>query len=535
MVLGLKLGSKKKQTREPDLSRYDYHYNKSDEYYKSSLLSADAAYAAAVNSNSNSNGRVYSMINPGKSGNINSGGAFRGTRSYSMMSNPSPVYGRRNISVGSRTNSMRSGQVGSRANSLRNGSVIIKTHEVKDIMGRTQSITTQTIRRINGMEYVETTTQSSAPIDDPQLQFQQFSNDDDFAIPLTPPHVSPSLRTRKGSGKATRGKQETRSSGDDGAIDYEDDDGEEFADASDVIDSPGHSAVPKLSEVDIIEEAEEFDTPSAQYSASILSGEGVIRSNTKPRRFYDRSSQKFPESTDIRNGIPVSTHAYKSLSVANKGNTNDLEPQKPGISRKSTMSQRMSLREPFSFESPANPVVQPRKELKTLKPKTKKALTNEEMYSMALEIAKQKYMPRENSLDVQRSEMTPILEDGDTEMVSNGTGETSHDINESNTAMHKASEPGQVESRKKVKNILDKVIQFSQENSGYQPSKQKVSGRTYSKEHQKIPPDSYSVSSMKVAQDLGGDVSIASDKRLQKKKSLLGRIFGGNKGKKLSS
>ena len=232
MVFGLSLNSRRRTSKVPDLSRYDYHYNKQNQYYNSHDLSADAAYAASMNSVSRAQSMVYSSrpLNYGEPATSRTlslrSGYSNVPRSYSMMGSTAAASNRRVSSVNNR--SARN----SRANSLANGSVIIKTQEVKDMTGRTQSITRQTIRRVNGMEYVETTTQTNGPLDDPQLHFQQFSNDENDTVPETPslsPNVDQVHSFMKNEETVSRSESL-----------------EEFADASDTIESEDNNGSKKI-------------------------------------------------------------------------------------------------------------------------------------------------------------------------------------------------------------------------------------------------------------------------------------------------
>lgn len=191
-------GITKKDRRVPDLSRYDYHYQNKDDYNKSPQLSAAAAYAASTGTSPSARQRTQplrsqSMMHhagyegsKGRSQNrISSGSVLRAPqlnstpnyRSYSLRSQGSG-HPRKN-SINSNSNAVagkpspRTGNgSGSRANSI-----TVNTTEVRDLQGRTQSITRRTIRRVNGYEYVETTTTTTkaVPIVDPEKHFDEFS------------------------------------------------------------------------------------------------------------------------------------------------------------------------------------------------------------------------------------------------------------------------------------------------------------------------------------------------------------------------
>lgn len=191
-------GITKKDRRVPDLSRYDYYYQNKDDYNKSPQLSAAAAYAASTGTSPSSRPRTQplrsqSMIhNTGYEGSkvrsqnrVSSGSVLRAPqqsstpnyRSYSLRSQGSghprknSIISNNNALAGKPTARTGNGS-GSRANSI-----TVKTTEVRDLQGRTQSITRKTVRRVNGYEYVETTTTTTkaVPIVDPEKHFDEFS------------------------------------------------------------------------------------------------------------------------------------------------------------------------------------------------------------------------------------------------------------------------------------------------------------------------------------------------------------------------
>lgn len=199
MVFGLS----RKEHRVPDLSRYDYYYKDKDEANTSAQFSAAAAYAASTgtapqvdSARINQPVRAQSMTFHGgyqgpqqrqrTSARIASAGVNRASnldsnyKTYSLRSQTSvqAPQGRTNsVTSSSKFNKSalpRSKNVnsGSRANSI-----TIKTTEVKDLQGRTQSITKRTVRRVNGYKYVETTTTTTQaiPVVDSDKHFDEFS------------------------------------------------------------------------------------------------------------------------------------------------------------------------------------------------------------------------------------------------------------------------------------------------------------------------------------------------------------------------
>lgn len=204
MVFGLT----KKEHRVPDLSRYDYYYRDKQNGERNAQLSAAAAYAASTGlathgatGRSQQPGRAQSMthsagyqsaqyknrvpdrvLSVGAMNSSRNSGVVPNYRTYSLRSQSSGQpgqgrtssiassnkYNRRNLPVSVNSNPSN----GSRANSI-----TVKTTEVKDPHGRTQSITKRTIKRVNGYEYVETTTTTTQaiPLVDSNRHFDEFS------------------------------------------------------------------------------------------------------------------------------------------------------------------------------------------------------------------------------------------------------------------------------------------------------------------------------------------------------------------------
>lgn len=180
-------GMNKKERRVPDLSRYDYHYQNKDEFNKSPRLSAAAAHAASVGAHAA--GTVRSQPQRSQSMTHSSSQALRrgaANRVSGRVPRSAPANNYRSYSLRSQTSgaprkdSMTSNNSNARVrngNSSRTNSITVKTTEVRDAQGRTQSITRRTIRRANGYEYVETTTTTTQaiPVLDAEKHFDEFS------------------------------------------------------------------------------------------------------------------------------------------------------------------------------------------------------------------------------------------------------------------------------------------------------------------------------------------------------------------------
>ncbi|QLQ81941.1 hypothetical protein HG537_0G01950 [Torulaspora globosa] len=199
-------GMNKRERRVPDLSRYDYHYQNRDDFNRSPRLSAAAAYAASAGAYAP--GRSQSMTHstsqaikrsvpsrgPARVPKSASGSNYR---TYSLRSQGSAQPRRASVA----SNDAARARNGSNS---RTNSITVKTTEIRDPQGRTQSITRRTIRRVNGYEYVETTTTTTQaiPIVDAEKHFDEFSGnyiiqEDDGAEELSE-EEQPSQEPRSG-------------------------------------------------------------------------------------------------------------------------------------------------------------------------------------------------------------------------------------------------------------------------------------------------------------------------------------------------
>lgn len=581
MVFGLSIGNKRRSSRVPDLSRYDYHYNgdgPSAGYYKSHDLSADAAFAASVNSGGRSRSMVNTSLRAGQgpgprqgqghgqghgmahhetsfaprkaaAGNSRVSSSRGGQRQRS--GGPVPYgYGSNQGYAGSaqaaRSYSLTSGRhvggkqgkkqgkvggskASSRAGSLTN-SIIIKTQEVKDMSGRTQSITTQTIRRVNGMEYVETTTQTTGALaDDPQFHFQQFSENNglseeeeigmEFESESEPePHTEPDAEHEYISGSEPESKSEPESepehepelesepeSKPESKPEPEAEDGE-FADASEIIEEEDHTQFfAKVNKVKV----DAAGAPLASHTGNNSTNNNNSNNNNNKNNYNNYNTNNNDNSNNDNSNTSV--HDKKTH-------------------RKSAMSKRMTLRDSevpdtttTTTESPVNHTYQGKRRVQAppvvAPSSSRKVLTQEEMYAMALEIAQQRYAESQqqqqqrslqgngNAVPVQvqgerpsqsiksagsHSGMEPILEDtaenpveGTTAAGPTGVSGAPVGAPAGGPAGGPAASGPTVASgvpvpvptneksrrpKKKVKSLLDRVVQFSQENTLSQPS-----------------------------------------------------------------
>lgn len=531
MVFGMNLGNRRKATRVPDLSRYDYHYNGSggnsvnqgDNYLKSHELSADAAFAASARAGSlvNYPERGYTNISRANSLRMGHPGQQQQQSSYIPRSYSFTARGayaprtgnvgnRRSVSaiprtgtacsrgVGSRTGSMTGSvaRVGSRTGSFAgggNGSIIIKTQEVKDMMGRTQSITTQTIRRINGMEYVETTTQTAGLVEDPQFHFQQFAENDEFPISdelsATPPAAPLSeSQPRTNQRLANFNSNAINNSAANNIRSDSEEEGEEhFTDASDVVEESGAFAeddqdhfLAKVNKVDV-------DNNSKSYTSRkpLVQKQGVQQQQEVQHQGISQV-----QNTEAKSVGRKSTMS-KRMTLRDTPNA-QLEPEKDTTDQATPDNNATKRKSIFKSKKRNEAVAVP-----TVPTSDQKTLSQEEMYAIALEIAQQKYGHPTKTVshstdNGSRNEMTPILEDADVEQphvlpttlhLPTREEQIQHEQLQQPTAAIPTNEKSR-HPKKKVKSILDRVVQFSQENSGNQPPKQHR-GKQYSQQ----PPD----------------------------------------------
>ncbi|CUS49643.1 LAQU0S24e01024g1_1 [Lachancea quebecensis] len=432
------LGIHRKPQKKPDLSRYDYHYQQKDNVGGGHALSAAAAGAA---------GRSRSLVHaPARANHGVSGAPY--TRSYSMRHNTSNGANRRrpatNGAVGSRTSSLSgpagptrravSGPAaGSRANSLASpsGSITVKTTEVRDPLGRTQSITRQTVRKINGYEYVETTTTSTttSPLGDAERHFDEFTSDFTYGEPL---------------------EEEDNEDGDA----ENEEDGTEYSDAIDVLPSPApqraqRQAPPREVKPKRSALPRKVLTEQEQYAKALAAAQRKV--------YGDRADQKVAAGPME----PTGTSGRKSRRVSSLRDPVALtepagqEGPPPSSTRRNTMRRSFSqVLSPSrhvgaSAESPvSSPQSQPQRRM-----------NDDEIYAKALEIARQKYAAGSTEEPKQVPESQSAQEQ-----------ETYQDTTVP-ALQHPSAAAQRGPPRSRVKSFFSKVAQFSQENYGYQDKK----------------------------------------------------------------
>lgn len=139
--------TQRKEHRVPDLSRYDYYYQRKDDYNKSPRLSAAAAYAAS---------------------------RARGNPVLVQQRSQSFTQPRRVVRTRPRTKSRGAAEDRDAAEFFRTNSIVTNS-KAQDTKGRSKSMTRRTIRRINGVDYMETVTTTPLEDEDNARHFSEFS------------------------------------------------------------------------------------------------------------------------------------------------------------------------------------------------------------------------------------------------------------------------------------------------------------------------------------------------------------------------
>ncbi|AGO14042.1 AaceriAGR185Cp [[Ashbya] aceris (nom. inval.)] len=153
----------------PDLSRYQQFYeaDAADEYATGSGLSSAAASVASLRGPGVGMGRTQSLTGYGRTRSL---GAAR----PSYLGAPSRTY---SMTSQRRANSLRSGSGLGPPPSVAGNTITVKTTETKDLQGRTRTVTRQTVKHINGVRYVETTTTMTVPDGEYPDDFYGFEGD----------------------------------------------------------------------------------------------------------------------------------------------------------------------------------------------------------------------------------------------------------------------------------------------------------------------------------------------------------------------
>lgn len=560
-------GFAKRDRRVPDLSRYDYYYQNQEDYNKSPQLSAAAASAASAASPDQANysrsqslaGHAppiskerYSVKVPGRRLSTSSAAppSSRGTakphpqKTYSLRSQRSGDYHLQRPSHannGSRMNSMTSGanvrrNHGSKNKSpggnsdSRTNSITVKTTQVTDPTGRTQSITKKTIKKINGYEYVETTTTTKnlVPLGDSQRHFDEFSGnymlqDDDIVEEQNADNIHDILEENETENENPYSPVNKNRLQGDSELNLE------------KPDFPPGSYFHHKYSTDIMPLEEESSLSNFSDALDYIPPTG------QPNNKYIHKKRK-PTSTTRRQKQPVVINAepkvkkplteaemyVKALEVAKRNvyhtdvpSNNASTPIGSTKQRKSRMGEKMTLR--GGSDTPAtaaksNTEAQPKRFTSTLLHRNDKnepnearnhslmsyskpekpveslseskyantGLTDEEMYAQALKIAQARYYNSHgiqpetiNNTDNSNAAAKPALDSVDysvppENVVSNNQTYTREpqlpvqsEVHEYETVPLQKTKTGG-SSKNKFKSMFGKVLQFSQENYGYQ-------------------------------------------------------------------
>ncbi|CCF59583.1 hypothetical protein KAFR_0H01730 [Kazachstania africana CBS 2517] len=489
MVFGVR-----KEYRAPDLSRYDYYYeNLGQNYNKSNRLSREAA-SASLYHRQNQTKRTQSLTNES---------AYVQNVKKFVSANKGKAIKRKDATR--RSNSMVN-QPMSRTNSI-----TTQITKVKDQQGRTKSITKRTVKRINGYEYIETvtTTTDVKPLKDGhainQDHFNEFSDNfirDEASNVIEEEDEEPEVLSAEAFAPDMNNPY---------LDDVED---ESFVEPRSErhVNRPS-TPLDQISSVSKFSDAKEYINQTPVRKTEKVPNKKVVqrRVQREPQR---RSVKPMSEQEMYLHALEVAKQ-----KVYQNGYTNEKPASQP---KKSVMGKRMTLRSPQQQQQ--QPVrkastPQPVKKIPTPQPQSNK-LSDEEMYAKALEIAQKRYneshdvyqrsseeftMKQHENIekkieDVElREKAAPVLSTKDTtpnnipsSSTSNNNGHNKYDSLESN--VHTMPSPLQTSniapeprlepiSRKqtsgsnstshhsKFRSMFDKIVQFSNENSGYQPSK----------------------------------------------------------------
>ncbi|SCU85333.1 LADA_0D06920g1_1 [Lachancea dasiensis] len=421
------LGIHRKTQKVPDLSRYDYHYQNKADTVPGNGLSTAAAAASAGRSRS----LVYSNSPQGRP-------QSAGSRSYSLRNSGSmglaPKSSSERLSSLARKTSQQTTprRMSSRTNSM----ITVHTTEVKDPMGRTQSITKKTVRRINGYEYVETTTSTSNPVgpQDADNHFSGFTTDfsDDFAQAFVQDEpedmvvgsrISSTLREEDEDEDEDEDKVEDE---DEDKVEDEEDEYDE-ANFSDAIDYFPQSNGSNRSGGKVARPAKNPGRPKRLLSEQEQYAKALEAAQKKV--YGDRL---LTQSPDLRVGNPT---MRRMSSLREPAIATPAIPQ----SRRRSVSQKVSRISQHGSTTTSDPEPSLGMSAAHKENLNRRHMSDDEMYAKALEIARQKY-----SAEGVASNSQPKIR------VSSG------------------KENG---SKFNVKSFFNRVAQFSQDNYGYQNRK----------------------------------------------------------------
>lgn len=560
-------GMNKRDRRAPDLSRYDYHYQNKDDFNKSPRLSAAAAHAASVGANApvmlrSQPQRSQSMVHTSGQA-TRKGSAHRGAvrvprsapahnyRSYSLRSQSS-AQPRRDSLASNNSAAVRARNGGD----SRSNSIVVKTTEVRDPQGRTQSITRKTIRRANGYEYVETTTTTTQaiPVVDAERHFDEFSGNyvmqDDGIEELSEEeqggrehhtgHAYAALTAHAGS------PQGLLSGGSDGEVPLDQTSSiSQFSDAQEYVPDKARRQNRRPTKSKSTRRPVTAENRKSQPVVQPTRQNQPRRALTEKEmyeRAYAIAQQNVYKTDDVSTGTPAtqSRMGQRTLrdSVAVDGaavaSTVSSARPKSKPSRISSFFQRNAQNEASPQSAPAV-IDEPQTRVpKSTAPKaplvtgtSKPKLSDEEMYRHALAIAQERYGQNQTPVPTKPEppvepkkpvsepvgepvgepviEPVPLVNRPEPEetIPSGPVQRSNSDVEEHDSDMFEAPEAttttktttpeanggGQIsewerydmehpepedrkERKSKFKNMLDKVKQFSIENSGYQASKE---------------------------------------------------------------
>lgn len=557
-------GFSKRDRRVPDLSRYDYYYQNHEDYNRSPQLSAAAASAASAASPDRTNySRSHSLVSHAppiskQRGSVKATGRRLSTSSavpstsrgagkqysqktYSLRSQRSGEYHMRPpgyATNGSRMNSMTSGvnvrrnygknkSASGNNNDSRANSITVKTTQVTDPSGRTQSITKKTIRKINGYEYVETTTTTKnlVPVGDSQRHFDEFSGnymlqDDDILEEQTSDNIHDIMEENETDNEHSHSPISASHLPDDSEPTVEKPDfppGSYFHHkySTDVMPLEEESSLSNFSD------ALDYIPPTHQPSTKHIHNK---RNQTSTTRRKKRPPVVKNVEAEAKKPLTEAEMYLKALEVAKRNVYHTDAPSNIASAnqpRKSRMGQKMTLRS--SNDSPTTTAklaksdveVQPKRFTSSFfnrntrsgphevlnhsvvsnskydkvvepvsEPKSANTgLTDKEMYDQALKIAQARYY---NSHGIQ-----PEAIDNGAAAAKPGQIGVNHSVPSGGVSLNKQYYSGDSEipvqsevreyepvplqktktagsSKNKFKTMFDKVLQFSQENYGYQ-------------------------------------------------------------------
>ena len=565
-------GFTKRDRRVPDLSRYDYYYQNHEDYNKSPQLSAAAASAASAASPDRTNySRSHSLVShapsiPRQRSSVKSPGRRLSTSSaapptsraaakqysqktYSLRSQRSGEYHLHPpgyTTNGSRMNSMTSGanvrrnygknkSTAGNNNDSRANSITVKTTQVTGPSGRTQSITKKTIRKINGYEYVETTTTTKnlVPLGDSQRHFDEFSEnymlqDDDILEEQASDNIHDIIEENETDNEKPYSPVSESHLQDDSELNVEKPDfppGSYFHHkySTDVMPLEEESSLSNFSD------ALDYIPPTHQTSSKYIHNKrkqaSTTRRKKRPPAVKNAEAEAKKPLTEAEMYLKALEVAKRNVYHTDAASDNASAPLGSNKSRKSRMGQKMTLRS--SSDSPtatanlvkSNVEVQPKRftssffsrntksaphevhnhsvstHFKSNKavdpvPEPKSAntgLTDKEMYDQALKIAQARYynshgiQPEavDNSTTAAKPRQVGVSHLGSTGSI---PPNEQHYLGDSEIPVQ--SEVHEYEpiplqktkttgsSKNKFKTMFDKVLKFSQENYGYQHKKE---------------------------------------------------------------